>query len=104
MYKMAEVPELETPPIEPRDLTQLLDQMSFMAQCNELYDKFMKSRIPNEPFKHYQRHNYIKEIIMYYNILEEYFMIESAKKVQFYLKPNSNNYFKALKLDQKEEA
>eukprot|EP01119_Soliformovum_irregulare_P019718 TRINITY_DN6305_c1_g2_i2.p1 TRINITY_DN6305_c1_g2~~TRINITY_DN6305_c1_g2_i2.p1 ORF type:complete len:656 (+),score=188.46 TRINITY_DN6305_c1_g2_i2:101-1969(+) len=65
--------------IDPRTFTEILGQMSILSQSNELFDKFFFSRI-KIPKQMQQRHRYVKEIMTYYNIIEEYFMTESFKK------------------------
>eukprot|EP01118_Nematostelium_gracile_P001246 TRINITY_DN11309_c0_g1_i1.p1 TRINITY_DN11309_c0_g1~~TRINITY_DN11309_c0_g1_i1.p1 ORF type:complete len:686 (-),score=149.25 TRINITY_DN11309_c0_g1_i1:20-2077(-) len=81
MIKMASQDEGSepVPMIDPRNLTALLGQMSLLSQCDTLFDKYIcrKLSIARHP---YQRHSLVKEIITYYNILEEYFMNESSKK------------------------
>jgi hypothetical protein len=46
MQKMADSQEENSEPttLDPRQLTVLLDQMAFIIQCNELFDKFIKSK------------------------------------------------------------
>lgn len=67
--------------LDARQFTDLLDQMSFISQCSELLDNFIITKasrsLINPRLKRYQ---FVREVTMYYNILEEYFMIQSCKK------------------------
>eukprot|EP01117_Protostelium_nocturnum_P010985 TRINITY_DN3982_c0_g4_i1.p1 TRINITY_DN3982_c0_g4~~TRINITY_DN3982_c0_g4_i1.p1 ORF type:complete len:1141 (+),score=516.72 TRINITY_DN3982_c0_g4_i1:21-3443(+) len=82
--------EQEAVSLDPRDLSTLLDQMSFISQCSSFFDDFLKRKLKqlegNEwnssslINKQFQRQAYVKEIMIYYSILEEYFMMESSKR------------------------
>lgn len=49
-----------------------------------------------------KRDRHIKEILTYYSILEEYFMMESSKKVNMVMF-SRDSYTEAIKLDQLED-
>jgi len=80
----------ETPqlPVEPREVSEILEQMAFISQCNNLLDKFLTKKIgtgnegvlPEQFQELYHRQRFVKEIMLYYNIIEEYFIMQAAKK------------------------